>query len=129
MRVLDFVLARLSPSPASTSRPDPHRRVPVDRPAQGSGLAPVTRSAGRGLMVPAPALQRDEPHAGDPCLERWPVSFAEAQLAGACIAGLDRFVDLVEVCGSADRATAVLHRVRYEHRVAHVAVRAGLVPS
>lgn len=91
-------------------------------------VAPAPVAGPRDLCRPAPV--RDEPHAGDPCLERWPMSLAEQHAADACIGGGDRFVELIEVTGSAARANAVLDRRRYEVRMASLTERAfGVVDT
>lgn len=98
--------------------------IAVVAPAPAAGPRALCRAPER------PAPVRDEPHAGDPCLERWPMSLAEQQAADACIAGEDRFVELIEVVGSAARANAVLDRRRYELRMASVTARAfGVVDT
>lgn len=56
----------------------------------------------------------DAPHAGSPDLTRWPMSLAERSLAGDVIAGVDRYVELLEVTGSSSRALAVLFLARGE---------------
>lgn len=113
-------------------------RRPAHSPAPVDGGATTTAVVDAAAVVPAPvaghrdlrtvpewpAPVRDEPHAGDPCLERWPMSLAEQQAADACISGEDGFVELIEVTGSAARATAVLDRRRYEIRMASVTARA-----
>lgn len=54
----------------------------------------------------------DAPHAGSPDLTRWPMSLVEQSLARDVIAGADRYVELLEVTGSTNRALAVLFVMR-----------------
>lgn len=56
----------------------------------------------------------DVPHAGSPDLTRFPMSGVERQLAHEIIAGGDRYVELLEVTRSTNRALGVLFIARGE---------------
>lgn len=114
MTVIEFVLARLFPSGPASTRSAPHTAPITDavpgRPGTGMGLAPLKPCVQRGVRVPTPPIRRDEPHAGDPNLVRWPMSLVEQQLADSFLdTGTETWiVELQAVTGSGRRAAAVL---------------------
>lgn len=92
------------------------RRRPV--PATPRPRAEIHPALGdRPRLHLVPDSDDDEPHAGDPDLARFPVSLAEARIATDIVNGRDRYVELVEVTGSAPRALAILRRIRRERSV------------
>jgi hypothetical protein len=90
--------------------------------ATGPLDSPSERTSGGGVIAAVHANGRGDErvHGGSADLDRWPPSLVELDIAQRCAADVDDLVaaaELYDVCGSRERATAIVLDVRHANRV------------
>jgi hypothetical protein len=109
--------AELSGGRTSASLPveeTPPVTIPLGRPGRAAGVEAGT------VLHPRPwPPVSDEPHDGDPNLDRWPMSLAEQNLVDRYLDTVDvvDLEELVTVAGGGRRAAAILGRRRRERAI------------